>query len=808
MLEVFAAQMKRQTRHSHPVKQSPNCKKDLAMARRPFSLASVPRRRTSRKHQGKRRQLLLEALEDRRVLDTYLWIGAGADGNWDNVDNWQGAEAPSGSGHTLDFNTANVTGSQYATHNNISGLTNTTIQIVDSSSAPGADFTLSGKAIGLSATGLTHTTNDPGDTTTISLALSGSGGVSTTGAGTLVLSGNNAYSGGTDIQAGTLQVGGGAVPGIPQAVYTFDLVSGSTVLNEGSLDAVKNGTLTSGASIATGNGIVGDALSIADNDDKMLIALSDGKGIDLAGADWTASAWFSGLKATSSWRTLFRGNSNDHQVIVENGSQRLGVFQSSGAGGGFRDSGYSVDGSRGGPDVTTGWHHITAVGVGDQTRLYIDGALVGSTDRMSATDIYAVGNYQSNGQPFADLIDEVYIYQTALNDSEVLQLYQASVTPRNAIPDASPVTVASGATLDLNNFSETLGPLSGSGEVILGQGALWINSTSSATLTGTVSGAGRVVKLGGAKQTLSGANTYTGSTTVLEGELDLGAAGNIGSTTSEVNVGALAGISGTLTISGGSLTASSITVGSLGTGTLNVSGATTAVTANANTGFGALVVGLSGNSVGTVNQTGGSVTVNNNYAILGRYGTAQGTYNISGGTLQTAGASGDRNLYMAWDAITSRGNVNLSGAGQITITGALQLGGYGTAQFTQTGGQVTVNSEFRMGERTQSIATLDSSGGSFVVNGTAYIGIRGTNVWNISGAATTFTVNNAVLEVGYDSTTTVNQTGGTVTANNSYIVLGRHANTDVTYNLSGGVLKTAGSTGNRRLHMAWDNAAK
>jgi hypothetical protein len=51
-----------------------------------------------------------------------------------------------------------VTGPHYSTNNNISGLTNITIQIVDNNSTDGADFTLSGNGVGLSAAGLTHTT--------------------------------------------------------------------------------------------------------------------------------------------------------------------------------------------------------------------------------------------------------------------------------------------------------------------------------------------------------------------------------------------------------------------------------------------------------------------------------------------------------------------------------------------------------------------------------------------------------------------------------------------------------------------------
>ena len=184
------------------------------MIRRPISLASALRRRAHRKHRENRRQLLVEFLEDRRMLTTYTWIGAGADGNWNTGGNWQGDSAPAGSGHTLVFNTDNLgIGARYATNNNISDLTDITIQIEDSDSEPGADFSLSGISVGLSVEGLTNTTGATTDLTTISLPLSGTGGITSSGAGTLTISGtgstNNTASGSLQVDGGTLVLGGG-----------------------------------------------------------------------------------------------------------------------------------------------------------------------------------------------------------------------------------------------------------------------------------------------------------------------------------------------------------------------------------------------------------------------------------------------------------------------------------------------------------------------------------------------------------------------------------------------------------------------
>lgn len=69
---------------------------------------------------------------------------------------------------------------------------------------------------------------DPANTYTVSQALAGSGGLAKLGAGTLLLTGNNAYSGGTSVKAGTLQVGDGAVAGSIAGNASVD--SGATLV--------------------------------------------------------------------------------------------------------------------------------------------------------------------------------------------------------------------------------------------------------------------------------------------------------------------------------------------------------------------------------------------------------------------------------------------------------------------------------------------------------------------------------------------------------------------------------------------------
>lgn len=84
---------------------------------------------------------------------------------------------------------------------------------------------------------------------------------------------------------------------------------------------------------------------------------------------------------------------------------------------------------------------------------------------------------------------------------------------------SSAVTLASGATLALNGFSQTLNNLSGAGSLCLASASLTANDTGNTSFSGTVSGAGSVIKSGAGILTLSGANTYGGGTTISGGTL-------------------------------------------------------------------------------------------------------------------------------------------------------------------------------------------------------------------------------------------------------------------------------------------------
>jgi len=146
-----------------------------------------------------------------------------------------------------------------------------------------------------------------------------------------------------------------------------------------------------------------------------------------------------------------------------------------------------------------------------------------------------------------------YTGKTSIN-AGALQLGAA-----NRIADTSAVTIAAGASFNLNGFAETVGSIAGGGNISLGTATLTAGGDNTSTnFAGAIDGTGGLAKAGSGTLLLSGTNTYTGNTTINAGTLRL-SGGSAISDTSAVSLANVAGV--TLDVNGTTQTIGSLAGG-------------------------------------------------------------------------------------------------------------------------------------------------------------------------------------------------------------------------------------------------------
>ena len=214
---------------------------------------------------------------------------------------------------------------------------------------------------------------------------------------------------------------------------------------------------------------------------------------------------------------------------------------------------------------------------------------------------------------FLGEIDDVQIYNTALTDAQVQQLY--SLVPVGVTLNSNTATslgsnaqlsVGAGSTFNVA-VSQQVSSLAGAGAVTLGSNTLTIGNTDNvpSTFSGVISDGGpdnpgSIIKTGGGTLTLTGNNTYSGGTTLAAGAIALNpaVATNTVLGTGPVTVSGSSGIS----VGGASL---SQTVGDL-----SINSSTLAVNSSDATGS-PYSLALAGNT-GVTTLTGSPTFVVNN----------------------------------------------------------------------------------------------------------------------------------------------------------------------------------------------------
>src|SRR5690242_16693802 len=160
-----------------------------------------------------KRSVRAERLEARRLLAVHIWTGANGS-NWSDAQNWTGGAPSVGeSSIVLDF----PLGPHLTTVNDISGLSVDVVALDGPYDVSGngialnqgiaiADFPV-GWSIDLSiSSDVSFDVNGSGDSW-LGAAITGAGGVTKTGNGSLILAGTNNYTGVTTVSAGDLKVG-------------------------------------------------------------------------------------------------------------------------------------------------------------------------------------------------------------------------------------------------------------------------------------------------------------------------------------------------------------------------------------------------------------------------------------------------------------------------------------------------------------------------------------------------------------------------------------------------------------------------
>jgi autotransporter-associated beta strand protein len=491
------------------------------------------------------------------------------------------------------------------------------------------------------------------DAVTLAADISGIGGISKAGAGTLTLSGTSSFTGGTALDAGGITITNGSALG----TGTLEMAEGTRLLLDGSF--------TLGIAIT----VEGDPILEVGTGDTATITgiISDGASAGIVEKTGTGTLVLDAIN-TYSGGTIISAGILRATTGTGSGGSSVGTGTVTLDGGTFQagddiglDNDFAVNTTGG--TIDTNGKSLTLSGDIE------NGDAGGGTLTKAGLGVLSLDGSSTYSGP------------TLINAGE---LFARSNT---ALSQLSAFTVANGATLrvDENLEDATIGSLAGAGTVALGDGAVLTagGNNTSTTFSGGITGDGAFAKAGTGTQTLTGTSSFTGgtmldagaiaitngsalgtgtlamaegTTLVLDGSFTLGIAitvegdptievgsGDTGTVTGIISDGASAGIvektgTGTLvldainTYSGGTIVSAGILRATTGTGSGGSSVGNGAVTLDGATFQAGDDIGLANDF--KVNATGGTIdTAGHSLLIAGDIEDGTG----AGGTLTKAG---------------------------------------------------------------------------------------------------------------------------------------------------------------------------
>ncbi len=481
-------------------------------------------------------------------------------------------------------------------------------------------------------------------------ALTSSGGALTkNGSGTLTLSANNTYTGATTINAGTLQIGAGGTTG--------SIPSTSAITNNGTLVINRSNAITI-SNIITGSGGVlkrGGTVTLSGNNSYTGGTTIAVAGDIIMGADNALGNGALIYNAAGTARLQLNGTNQTITNLSYGGS---GVIENAGSGTG-----------------------TLTFNIADGVNCNSNGILY--RDTLGKLALVKTGNGTLD---FSLLSESNTGYSGGLTVNGGTFSYNSTAT--TAALGMGNITLGGGT---LNYAGSTARSITNNITLTAGTSSTLNNANSTITVSGSIGGSGNLTKSGAGTLVLSGANSYTGTTTVSAGNLTITsgtALADNGAVTLANTTGAVLSVSTSETIgslSGGGASGGNVVIASAQTLTVNQT---------TNTTFSGAISGAN-----LVKTGSGTLTVNGS-------NTYTGTTTVDSGTLQAATAnalantsqvvlnSGGSFLVTADDAIGTNTDIELNGgtlafgaAGYDGYVGALTLSANSTIDLgTSTNG--------------------------------------------------------------------------------------------------------------------------
>jgi Concanavalin A-like lectin/glucanases superfamily len=219
--------------------------------------------------------------------------------------------------------------------------------------------------------------------------------------------------------------------GLEQGLVGYWSFEGKTISGTRVFDASGNGnygTMTNGPTLV--NGKLGQALQFDGSDDSVLIG--DSTSLDTLTTNFTLSAW------------IKRSGSFNNDLIYQSGTQTnywaLEFQPSLGNSLTFFERSIDDDAANT-PVVDSEWHHIAVVKNGDSGNnlvFYLDGKFdgtgsAGSVSTPSGTKRIGGWSEGGNSHVFGGNIDDLRLYNRALNADEIKRLYKIGATAKLGI---------------------------------------------------------------------------------------------------------------------------------------------------------------------------------------------------------------------------------------------------------------------------------------------------------------------------------------------------------------------------------------